>query len=95
MTNGKGKMMSRPTTDLRDYEYSLRRTVTPVVVGLVLANAARANLALPADHVAGLVEAVFITGYYSVVRLVERYVPEAGVFLGAFIQPRYTESASE
>jgi hypothetical protein len=83
--------MSRPTTDLRDYELSLRRTIVPVIVGLVLAQAARANLVLPADHVAGLVEAVFITGYYALVRMIERYVPEAGVLLGAFIQPRYTD----
>jgi hypothetical protein len=84
-------MMSGPTTDLRDYELSVRRTVVPAVVGIVLAQAARANLTLPAEHVAGLVEAVFITGYYSLVRMVERYVPEAGVLLGAFIQPRYTD----
>ncbi len=81
--------MPRPTTDLKDYELSVRRTVVPAVVGIVLAGAARANLDLPAEHVTGLVEAVFITGYYSLVRMVERYVPEAGVFLGAFIQPRY------
>jgi hypothetical protein len=37
------------------------------------------------------VEAVFVTVYYGVVRAVERYVPEAGLFLGAFVQPRYTE----
>jgi hypothetical protein len=83
--------MSRPTTDLRDYELSLRRTIVPVIVGLVLAQAARANLTLPAEHVQGVVEAVFIMAYYALVRAVERYVPEAGVLLGAFIQPRYTE----
>ena len=83
--------MNRPTTDLRDYELSVRRTVVPVLVGIVLAQAARANLVLPAEHVAGLVEAVFITGYYALVRMIERYVPEAGVLLGAFIQPRYTD----
>ena len=82
--------MSRPTTDLKDYELSLRRTVVPVIVGLVLAQAARANLVLPAEHVQGVVEAVFIMAYYALVRAVERYVPEAGVLLGAFIQPRYT-----
>jgi hypothetical protein len=82
-------MMPAPITDLRDYELSVRRTVVPAVVGIVLAQAARANLVLPAEHVVGLVEAVFVAGYYSVVRLVERYVPEAGVFLGAFVQPRY------
>jgi hypothetical protein len=63
--------------------------VVPAVVGIVLAQAARANLVLPAEHVVGLVEAVFVAGYYSLVRLIERYVPEAGVFLGAFVQPRY------
>jgi hypothetical protein len=83
--------MSRPTTDLKDYELSLRRTIVPVIVGLVLAQAARANLTLPAEHVQGVVEAVFIMGYYALVRAVERYVPEAGVLLGAFIQPRYTD----
>jgi hypothetical protein len=83
--------MSRPTTDLRDYELSLRRTIVPVIVGLVLAQAARANLTLPAEHVQGVVEAVFIMAYYALVRAVERYVPEAGVLLGAFIQPRYTD----
>ena len=82
--------MSRPTTDLKDYELSLRRTVVPVIVGLVLAQAARANMILPAEHVQSVVEAVFIMGYYALVRAVERYVPEAGVLLGAFIQPRYT-----
>jgi hypothetical protein len=81
--------MPNPTTDLRDYELSVRRTVVPALVGIALAAAARANLDLPAEHVTGLIEAVFITVYYSTVRLVERYVPEAGVFLGAFIQPRY------
>ena len=83
--------MPRPTTDLRDYELSVRRTVVPAIVGLILAQAARANLTLPAEHVQGLVEAVFITGYYSLVRMIERYVPEAGVLLGAFIQPRYRD----
>ena len=83
--------MPRPTTDLRDYELSVRRTVVPAVFGIVLAAAARANLDLPAEQVTGLIEAVFIAGYYSIVRLVERYVPEAGVFLGAFIQPRYKD----
>ena len=83
--------MPRPTTDLKDYELSVRRTVVPAVVGLILAQAARANLTLPAEHVQGLVEAVFITGYYSLVRMIERYVPEAGVLLGAFIQPRYRD----
>jgi hypothetical protein len=85
--------MPNPTTDLKDYELSVRRTVVPAVVGLILAQAARNNLDLPAEHVTGLVEAVFITGYYSIVRMVERYVPEAGVFLGAFIQPRYRDDA--
>jgi len=85
--------MPNPTTDLRDYELSVRRTVVPALAGIVLAAAARANFDLPAEHVTGLIEAVFITVYYSTVRMVERYVPEAGVFLGAFIQPRYRDES--
>jgi len=87
--------MTKPATDLRDYELSVRRTVVPAVVGILLAQAARANLTLPAEHVVGLVEAVFVTVYYGVVRAVERYVPEAGLFLGAFVQPRYNGDGSE
>jgi hypothetical protein len=88
-------MMSRPTTDLRDFELSVRRTVVPAVVGIVLAQAARANLTLPAEHVVGLVEAVFITVYYSLARLIEQHVPQFGIFLGAFVQPKYVEAAGE
>ena len=77
-------------SDLRDYELSVRRTVVPAVVGIILAQAAKANLTLPGEHVVGLVEAVFVTAYYGLVRAVERYVPEAGLFLGALVQPRYT-----
>jgi len=87
--------VNSPTTDLKDYELSVRRTVVPAVVGIILAQAARANMSLPAEHVVGLVEAVFVTVYYGVVRAVERYVPEAGLFLGALVQPRYTEPAGE
>jgi hypothetical protein len=82
-------------SDLRDFELSVRRTVVPAVAGIALAAAARANLTLPAEHVTGLIEAVFITVYYGTVRLVERYVPEAGLFLGALVQPRYTEVDGE
>jgi hypothetical protein len=85
--------MNRQNADLKDYELSVRRTVVPAIVGIVLAQAARANFVLPAEHVAGLVEAVFVTVYYSVVRIVERYVPEVGILLGAFTQPRYTEQS--
>ena len=78
-------------SDLRDYELSVRRTVVPAVAGIILAQAAKANLTLPGEHVVGLVESVFITVYYGTVRLVERYVPEAGLFLGALVQPKYTD----
>jgi hypothetical protein len=87
--------MTGMASDLKDYELSVRRTVVPAVVGIVLAQAARANLTLPAEHVVGLVEAVFITVYYSLVRIVETQVPQAGLFLGAFVQPRYVEDAGE
>jgi hypothetical protein len=87
--------MTDVASDLKDYELSVRRTVVPAVVGIVLAQAARANMTLPAEHVVGLVEAVFITVYYATVRLVEQRVPQVGLFLGAFVQPKYVEVAGE
>jgi hypothetical protein len=40
-------------------------------------------------------KAVFITVYYATVRLVEQRVPQVGLFLGAFVQPKYVEPAGE
>lgn len=77
------------TTSTDDLLTSLRRTLVPVAVGFLLAQAARAGLDIPAEELTGVVEALVTGGYYAVVRIVEQYWPAAGVLLGASRQPRY------
>lgn len=80
------KMTTADTTDLLT---SLRRTLVPVVVGYLLAQAARAGLNIPADQLTGVIEALVTGGYYAVVRVAEQRWPALGVLLGASKQPRY------
>ena len=72
-----------------DLLLSLRRTLVPVAVGFLLAQAARVGLDLPADQLTGVVEALITGVYYSVLRIVELRVPQVGILLGALQQPRY------
>lgn len=76
-------------TNTADLVTSLRRTLVPILVGFLLAQAARAGLQIPADELTGVVEALVTGGYYSLVRIVEQYWPPVGVLLGASRQPRY------
>lgn len=72
-----------------DLLISLRRTLVPVAVGFLLAQAARAGFDIPADQLTGVLEALVTGGYYAVVRVAEQYAPALGVLLGASKQPRY------
>lgn len=76
-------------TEKTDVLLSIRRTVVPLVVGWLIAQAARAGFDLPAEDLAGVVEAVVTSGYYIVVRLIEARFPAAGILLGAARQPLY------
>lgn len=73
---------------------SMIRTVVPLLVGLVLGQAARVGLDLPEGAVTQLVTVVVTAVYYWVARKLERSHPAAGRWLlGAGIrvgQPRYT-----
>ena len=77
-----------PTTD-PDLLISLRRTLVPVAVGYLLAQAARAGFNIPADQLTGVLEALITGAYYAVVRIAEQKAPALGVLLGASRQPRY------
>jgi len=77
-----------PTSD-PDLLLSLRRTLVPVAVGYLLAQAARAGFDIPADQLAGVLEALITGAYYAVVRVAEQRFPAVGVLLGASKQPRY------
>jgi hypothetical protein len=68
---------------------SLRRTLVPIFVGYLLAQAVRYGFDIPQDALVGVVEALVTGLYYSVVRVIETIVPSAGVLLGAQRQPRY------
>lgn len=72
---------------------SLIRTVVPVVVGVLLGQAAQVGLDLPEGAVTEVVTVVVTAGYYWVARKLERRYPAAGRWLlGLGIrvgQPRY------
>ncbi|MFC4912600.1 hypothetical protein [Actinomadura gamaensis] len=57
---------------------SIIRTVVPVVVGVILAQAARIGLNLPGGAVTDIVTVAATTAYYALARLVEQYKPVLG-----------------
>jgi len=77
------------TSSYRDLELSLRRTFVPIVVGVLVAKAARAGFDIPAEALAGVLEGVFAGIYYATVRVLEMRAPWVGVLLGAMTQPLY------
>jgi hypothetical protein len=72
-----------------DLLISLRRTLVPIVVGVVSGSflSAHVDLASVETVVSGFISAV----YYAALRLVEARIPGAGVLLGARRQPVYAE----
>lgn len=78
-----------PKESFEDLVYSLRRTLVPIIVGFFLAQLARVGFDIPADSLTGVIEALFMGTYYSVVRIVEVNFPAVGVLIGATKQPKY------
>jgi hypothetical protein len=81
--------MDRPTTGNEDFDRQIRRTLVPAIVAVIIARAARYGLALPADALTGILEAIIFGFYYLTVATVERYVPAAGILIGAIGRPSY------
>lgn len=68
---------------------SVIRTVVPLVVGVLLGQAARIGLDLPAGAVTEVVTVVVTGAYYAVARLVEQRWPALGrVLLSAGLARR-------
>jgi len=68
---------------------SVIRTVVPVIVGVLLGQAARIGLDLPAGAVTEVVTVVVTGAYYAVARLVEQRWPALGrVLLSAGLSRR-------
>ena len=80
-----------PKEKMQDLILSLRRTLVPIVVGFLLAQAARAGFDIPADQLTGVIEALITGVYYSVVRFIEMKYPGAGIMLGAMKAPTYVD----
>lgn len=83
--------MGMQTSEQRDLERQIRRTVVPALVAVILGRLARWGLDIPADALTGIVESVIFSAYYIAVSLVERHVPWAGMFLGAVGRPTYPD----
>lgn len=66
---------------------SLKRTLVPIVVGMISASVVGPYVDIRAldDLLAGLIAGA----YYTVLRLIEVRVPQVGVLLGAMRQPYY------
>lgn len=71
----------------RDVLDSLKRTLVPIIVGMISASAVGPYVDLRAldDLLAGLIAG----GYYTLLRLIEARFPAAGLLLGAARQPMY------
>lgn len=80
-----------------NYLLSLIRTWVPIVVGTLLTWLAASTHIVISEHsravAAAACVAVLSAGYYALVRLLERKVPQLGVLLGATVQPAYTPPA--
>lgn len=74
-----------------DLWYSIRRTLIPLVVGWLLAQAARYGFSIPPESLTGVLEPIFAGAYYVVVRWLEMKFPQLGILLGALKQPTYEE----
>lgn len=84
-----------PKEKFQDLVLSLRRTLVPIIVGFLLAQAMRAGFDIPADQLTGVVEALVTGAYYSIVRFVEMKYPGAGVMLGAMKAPTYVDKRAK
>ncbi|MBB4931832.1 hypothetical protein F4561_002652 [Lipingzhangella halophila] len=77
---------------------SIVRTVVPVIVGILIAQAARVGLDLPESAVTEIVTVVVTAAYYAVARVVEEHVsPVVGrLMLSAGLsgeKPEYRKAA--
>ncbi|MBD2900827.1 hypothetical protein amrb99_98370 [Actinomadura sp. RB99] len=57
------------------------RTVVPIIVGVIVGQAARIGLDLPADAVTAILTPTVSTLYYIAARAIEQHVPAAGRWL--------------
>lgn len=69
------------------------RTIVPTIVGLILAQLARAGLNIDSEALETILNGLFISGYYVLIRLIGERFPAAEWLLGSPSKPVYTEPA--
>jgi hypothetical protein len=77
---------------------SIVRTFVPVVVGLILSGLATIGVEVPEGALTTVVDALFVGGYYALVRVLEEKNPSFGWLLGLPTPPNYertTKSTEE
>lgn len=74
-----------------DVWYSIRRTLVPIVVGWLLAQAARYGFNIPDEALTGVLESLMAGVYYFIVRWLEVKFPQLGILLGALKKPHYED----
>ena len=79
---------------MNDYLIAIIRTIVPAVVGLLIAQAARAGFDIPQAELVVVVEAFCIGVYYVAVRYAESIYPGLGVLLGVSREPSYNEKVT-
>ena len=81
-------MSKRPMSTLLA---SLIRTVVPVVVGLILSGLAQLGIEIDPGPLTQTIDAVFIGGYYVLIRWAESRFDWVGWFLGLPSPPDYPD----
>lgn len=74
---------------------SVVRTFVPVVVGLIMAGLAKAGIEMDSTALTTVIDALFVGGYYVVIRLLERRFPAVGWLLGLPVTPTYERPSDD
>lgn len=67
---------------------SIRRTVVPILVGLIMASFI-GNYVSDVQELQNVLSSVIAAVYYAVIRVIETKWPKIGILLGAKAQPNY------
>lgn len=80
---------------MEDLLKSVVRTFVPVVVGLILSALATAGIEVDEAALAQVIDAVFVGGYYAIVRALETKYEAFGWLLGLPSQPHYEKETGD
>jgi hypothetical protein len=84
-----------PVTPKKDYTASVVRTVTPLLVGLILAIVGTEVAGFDENTLTPVIAAVVAAVYHAVVRALEEKWPKLGMLLGWDVTPTYTKPGEE